>query len=153
MNALELKVPPPGVALLVCAAMWALSLVPPYFEVSIAIRLVVALAMGSAGGIFSMAGVIRFRKARTTVNPTKPHAASSLVTSGIYQFTRNPMYLGLLFVIIGWAAFLCSLWALVGPFAFTLYMTRFQIQPEERVLQGLFGAEYTGYQSRVRRWL
>jgi len=153
VNSLELKVPPPGVALLICAAMWALSLVPPFIEVSTVIRTGVALAIGSVGVVFSMAGVICFRQAKTTVNPTKPHAASALVTSGIYKFTRNPMYLGLLFVVIGWAAFLFSLWALVGPVAFALYITRFQIQPEERVLGGLFGAEYTGYQSRVRRWL
>jgi len=120
--------------------MWALSLVPPFIEVSTVIRTGVALAIGSVGVVFSTAGVIRFRQAKTTVNPTKPHAASALVTSGIYKFTRNPMYLGLLFVVIGWAAFLFSLWALVGPVAFALYITRFQIQPEERVLGGLFGA-------------
>lgn len=153
MNSLELKIPPPAVALLICAAMWALSLVPPFFEVPPVIRAVLALVIGSIGGVFSIAGVVRFRKAKTTVNPTKPHAASSLVTSGIYKFTRNPMYVGLLCVVTGWAAFLCSLWALFGPVAFAMYMTRFQIKPEERALEGLFGAEYTGYQSRVRRWL
>ena len=153
MNCLELKVPPPAVALLICVAMWVLSLVPPFFEVPTVIRAVAALTIGSIGGIFSIAGVIRFRKAKTTVNPTKPHAASSLVTSGIYKFTRNPMYVGLLFVITGWAAFLWSLWTLLGPIAFAMYITRFQIKPEERVLEGLFGADYASYQSRVRRWL
>ena len=153
MKSLELQVPPPAVALLICAAMWVLSLVPPFFEVPAVIRAVAALAIGSVGVVFTIAGVVRFREAKTTVNPTKPHAASSLVTSGIYKFTRNPMYVGLLFVITGWAAFLWSLWALVGPVAFAMYITRFQIKPEESALEGLFGAEYTGYQSRVRRWL
>lgn len=152
MNSLELKIPPPAVALLFCAAMWALSLGPPFFEVSLVIRAVVAIAIACVGGVLSVAGAIRFRQAKTTANPMKPQAASSLVTTGIFKATRNPMYLGLLFVVIGWAAFLCSLWSLVGPIAFALYITRFQIQPEERVLAGLFGAEYTAYQSRVRRW-
>ena len=154
VNSLELKIPPPAVAVLICAAMWGLSLFPPVVVLPTLTRAVVALAIAAVGGIFSMAGGIHFRRAKTTVNPMKPQAASSLVTGGIYKFTRNPMYVGLLLVLIGWAAFLCSLWALLlGPIAFVLYISRFQILPEERVLSSLFGAEFTAYQSRVRRWL
>ena len=153
MNSLELKIPPPVVALVVCVAMWTLSLFAPALEAPVFIRAITALAIASVGGIFSMAGGIRFRRAKTTINPMKPQAASSLVTTGIYKFTRNPMYVGLLLVVIGWAAFLCSPWALPGPVVFALYITRFQIRPEERVLTSLFGTEYTAYQSRVRQWL
>jgi protein-S-isoprenylcysteine O-methyltransferase Ste14 len=56
-------------------------------------------------------------------------------------------------VLIAWAAYLSSAWALLGPLGFVLYISRFQIAPEERVLSTLFGAEYTAYQSKVRRWL
>jgi protein-S-isoprenylcysteine O-methyltransferase Ste14 len=63
------------------------------------------------------------------------------------------MYVGLLLVLIAWAAYLTSAWALLGPLGFVLYISRFQIAPEERVLSTLFGAEYTAYQSKVRRWL
>ena len=154
MNSLELKIPPPAVAVLICAAMWGLSLFPPVVELATLIRAVVALAIASVGGIISMAGSIHFRRAKTTANPMKPQAASSLVTTGIYKFMRNPMYVGLLLVIIGWAVFLCSLWALLlGPYAFVLYISRFQILPEERALSTLFGAEFTAYQARVLRWL
>jgi len=83
----------------------------------------------------------------------KPEKASSLVTTGIYRFTRNPMYLGLLFVLFAWAVFLASVWALLGPVAFVFYIDRFQIAPEEAILAGMFGAAYTEYKARVRRWL
>lgn len=80
-------------------------------------------------------------------------AASSLVTNGVYRFTRNPMYVGLLLALSGWAAFLSSPSALVYLVAFVLYMNRFQIEPEERVLASRFGADYAAYRTRVRRWL
>jgi protein-S-isoprenylcysteine O-methyltransferase Ste14 len=73
--------------------------------------------------------------------------------TGIYRFTRNPMYIGLLMTLLGWAAFLASLPALLFVIAFVLYMNRFQIQPEERALSSLFGADYAVYRARVRRWL
>ena len=153
MNWLELKVPPPAVALLTCAAMWGFSLFTPVLDVSMFNRAIAALVIASIGAIVAVSGAAGFRKAKTTLNPTTPQSASSLVTSGIYRYTRNPMYVGVLLVIVGWAAFLSSPWALLGPVVFVLYITRFQIQPEERVLSGLFGAAYIDYQSRVRRWL
>jgi len=82
-----------------------------------------------------------------------PRKTTSLVTTGIFSWTRNPMYLGLAAALVGWAAFLSAAWSLLGPVLFVLYIDRFQIQPEERVLTELFGAEYTNYARRVRRWL
>ncbi|HSB48970.1 MAG TPA: isoprenylcysteine carboxylmethyltransferase family protein, partial [Burkholderiales bacterium] len=105
------------------------------------------------GGIFVIAGTISFALARTTINPMKPETTSSLVRSGVYGISRNPMYVGLLFVLAGWAAYLASAWALLGLVAFVPYMNRFQIAPEERALSALFGTEYTAYASKVRRWL
>jgi protein-S-isoprenylcysteine O-methyltransferase Ste14 len=101
----------------------------------------------------SVAGVRSFRRAQTTLNPTKPQEASSLVTTGIYRVTRNPMYLGLSLVLLAWTVFLSSAWALLGVAAFVLYINRLQIAPEERALSQLFGSEYTAYQAKVRRWL
>jgi len=133
--------------------MWALSLLTPVVPVPTIVRVVAALAIASVGVIIGLAGAIRFRHAKTTVNPMKPQMTSSLVTGGIYRYTRNPMYLGLLFVVVAWAVFLSSPWSLSGPVAFVLYIGWFQIIPEERVLSGLFGAAYTAYQLQVRRWL
>jgi protein-S-isoprenylcysteine O-methyltransferase Ste14 len=153
MNSLELKIPPPAVAALVAAIMWGISLITPLLEVALFTRVSAAIMFALAGSGFSLAGVISFRRAKTTVNPMKPETATSLVSTGIYRVTRNPMYVGLLLVLIAWAAYLSSAWALLGPLGFVLYISRFQIAPEERVLSTLFGAEYTAYQSKVRRWL
>jgi protein-S-isoprenylcysteine O-methyltransferase Ste14 len=133
--------------------MWGLSIITPILAVSSQYRVAAAIAIAVVGGTFSIAGVVSFRRARTTVNPMKPESASSLVSSGIYRITRNPMYVGLLFVLIAWVVFLASPWALCGPLAFILYIGRFQIAPEEKALSRIFGAEYTAYKAKVRRWL
>lgn len=153
MNALELKVPPPVVALVLALAMWAVSRLTPTLEVEAPLRIAVAIAFAFVGGAFSAAGITAFRRVKTTVNPMKPETASSLVTSGIYRVTRNPMYVGLLFLLVGWAAFLCAPWALAGPVVFVAYITRFQIAPEESALMSTFGEVYASYKARVRRWL
>ena len=153
MNALELKIPPPVVALLLAGAMWLISIFMPAIEVSTLVGMPVAVTIALMGGGFSLGGVIAFRRVRTTVNPMKPANASSLVTGGIYRVTRNPMYVGLLFVLVAWAVFLAVPWALIAPVAFVAYITRFQITPEERVLASLFGQAYSDYKAWVRRWL
>ncbi len=153
MRALELKIPPPAVAFLVGAAMWLAAEQRVSLELPFAARLFAFVVIAVAGGATALAGDLEFRRARTTINPLKPENASALVTSGIYRFTRNPMYVGLTLLLVGWAAYLCSAWSLPGPVIFVLYITRFQIVPEERVLAAKFGAAYAQYASRVRRWL
>lgn len=153
MKSLEVRIPPPAVAAVIAAAMWGASRLAPVLEIPSALRLGAAAAILLAGIGFSAGGVLAFRRARTTLNPTKPEQASSLVCSGIYRITRNPMYVGLACVLVAWAVFLSSAWALLGPLAFVLYIDRFQIAPEERALTKLFGSEFADYQARVRRWL
>jgi protein-S-isoprenylcysteine O-methyltransferase Ste14 len=153
MRSLETAIPPPAVAALAALAMWVISLVAPTLQMPAAIRVAACAASALVGLFFSVAGVISFRRARTTIDPTKPETASSLVSSGIYRVTRNPMYVGLCFVLFAWGVFLSSAWALLGLLAFVLYLGRFQIAPEERALARLFGSEYTAYQAKVRRWL
>lgn len=133
--------------------MWGISEMGASIELPNVLRHVLTAAISLAGGCISLAGILSFRRARTTVNPLKPKNTSSLVTLGIYRFTRNPMYLGLLLVLLAWAVFLSSAWAIVGPVAFVLYINRFQIAPEERVMATMFGASYAQYKARVRRWL
>ena len=153
MGSLEVKVPPPVVAATVAVAMWGTYKLAPLLQVPSALRLGAALAILLVGISFSVAGMLAFRRARTTVNPTTPEKATALVTSGVYRITRNPMYVGLSFDLVSLAMFLSSAWALLGPVAFMLYVGRFQIAPEERALAKLFGSEYAAYQARVRRWL
>jgi protein-S-isoprenylcysteine O-methyltransferase Ste14 len=153
MDALELKVPPPLVGLVAALSMWLVSRWTFAFEIDVALRSVVAIVIALIGGAFTAAGITAFRRATTTLNPTKPEAASSLVTGGIYRVTRNPMYLGVLFVLVAWAVFLGAPWTFVGPLLFVVYMNRFQIGPEERALTAAFGEGYVRYKAAVRRWL
>lgn len=153
MKALELKFPPPALALLIASAMWASSLAIPLLELPFVVRMVAATVIAIAGGIIALLGAISLRRAKTTVNPMKPGDSSSLVTCGIYRLTRNPMYVGLLFVLVAWTIFLSSPWLIAGPLAFVLYMNRLQIVPEEKILSHIFGTTYSEYKNNVRRWL
>jgi len=153
MNSLELKIPPPFVALALALLMWAAAWFTQPIEVPFAWRLGAALALVVVGQSISISAMVAFRRAKTTVNPIKASAASCLVSSGVYRFTRNPMYLGLLLTLLAWAVFLSNVVGLLFVPLYVLYMNRYQIGPEERVLSSLFGAEYTAYRKKVRRWL
>jgi protein-S-isoprenylcysteine O-methyltransferase Ste14 len=107
----------------------------------------------AAGLVFDVLGILAFRTFRTTINPLKPERASSIVTGGVYRVSRNPMYLGMALLLLAWATYLSALWSLAGPVLYVWYITRFQIVPEERVLERMFGDEYLAYTARVRRWL
>jgi protein-S-isoprenylcysteine O-methyltransferase Ste14 len=113
----------------------------------------VAVALAAAGVAIALAGVAEFRRSRTTVHPQHPEKASAVVTRGVYRWTRNPMYLGLLLALAGWSIFLANLAALAGLPLFVAYMNRFQIGPEERALSAKFGPAYASYLVSVRRWL
>ena len=153
MKFLELKIPPPALALIVAALMWLASQLMEPPRMSFAIRVTAALALLVVGQSISVGGMLSFRKANTTMNPFKPGATSALVSDGVYRFTRNPMYVGLLITLLGWAAFLSQPVALVFLPLFVLYITQFQIKPEERVLSSMFGGEYAKYKAKVWRWL
>jgi len=133
--------------------MWAASRFAPVLAIDSRLRFAIAAAFWLSGFVVSVLGFLAFRRAKTTVNPVQPDKASSIVSAGIYGFTRNPMYVGLTCLLLGWTVYLAVPWTLLGPIVFVLYMTRFQIQPEERVLTAKFGREYGDYKDRVRRWV
>jgi protein-S-isoprenylcysteine O-methyltransferase Ste14 len=112
-----------------------------------------AVTISVVGILFLLAGLYEFQKARTSFNPMKPDAASSVVTSGIYRVSRNPMYVGFLLVLTAWTTFLSHPLPFFFLPVFVLYMNRFQILPEERALSAKFGEEYDTYRQSVRRWL
>lgn len=153
MHNLELKVPPVAVVGAFATAMWLVSMVSPACQVSLPSRHLPALVLMAAGAGVALSGVLSFARAMTTVNPLKPETATALVESGIFRITRNPMYLGLLVVLLGWAVFLANGMALLMVPGFVLYMNRFQIAPEERALLARFGNVFANYTRRVRRWL
>jgi protein-S-isoprenylcysteine O-methyltransferase Ste14 len=109
------------------------------------------LAVLSTG--LAIAGVFSFRRFATTIDPTRPGSASTLITGGIFRFTRNPMYLGFAGVLLAWGLHLQAWWSLPLPVLFCLYITVFQILPEEDALRSRFGERYLTYAASVRRWL
>jgi protein-S-isoprenylcysteine O-methyltransferase Ste14 len=153
MKYLELKVPPLALGLLAALLMWLADRTLPWMTLQLAWAGPVAGILLAAGVAVALAGVVSFRLAGTTVNPLRPGSARELVRSGIYRATRNPMYLGMLLGLLAWALWLRHPVSLMLAPVFVLYMTRFQILPEERALASLFGQEFQDYASRVRRWL
>ncbi len=155
MRSLELAIPPVALVLIAAAGMVALAWGVPAATLPLPAtgRWVAAIALVAAGVAVALAGVLAFRRQRTTVNPMAPERATALVAVGIYRASRNPMYLGMLLALAGWAAFLANAAAALLVPAFVAWMTRFQIRPEERALAERFGAPYLAYCAAVRRWL
>jgi protein-S-isoprenylcysteine O-methyltransferase Ste14 len=150
---MELRIPPLALVLLAAALMWLAAWWLPAFRLPFYGHQVLALAALLAGILVAAAGLVQFRKAGTTVNPLTPEASSALVVAGVYRWTRNPMYLGFLAALTGWALYLASLATVPVLLLFVLYMNRFQIVPEERALAARFGASFEQYRRSVRRWL
>jgi len=153
LSALELKMSPVMMTILLAVLMWFLARSTPAYAITPGLRFGVLLVFVGAGAAIGIAGVRAFHRARTTVNPWRPHASSELVVSGIYQRTRNPMYLGLLMALAGWGLYLANLYSLLLAFTFVPYMNRFQIRPEERALERTYGEAFQAYRQKVRRWL
>ncbi len=153
MKRLELKIPPVAVLLLCGGGMWLLSSLVPELSFDFPLRKLLSAIAVVAGLGIGVAGIVAFRAARTTFDPRYPDRASSVVRTGVYRHTRNPMYVGLLLSLLGWATYLANPLSLIGLPAFVLYMNRFQIQPEERALKEGFGEEYRAYLNDVRRWI
>lgn len=150
---LELRVPPLLVWLVIAAAMLGVARGATGLTFALAGSFAIAVLLAALGVAVTAAGVTAFRRKRTTVNPLTPNASSSVVSGGIYRISRNPMYLGFLLALAGWAVYLSNAGAALLPPVFVAYMTQFQIKPEERALLAKFGGEFAQYMKRVRRWI
>jgi protein-S-isoprenylcysteine O-methyltransferase Ste14 len=151
MKLLELRVPPPLQAAVVGGLMWSVSTAVTVW--ALAIPHSVSWVLFVLGSVVSFLGVIEFKKAQTTISPLAPHESTSLVMSGIYRLSRNPMYVGLCLVLLGWACWLENGLSFLMLPLFVVYINRFQIVPEERHLQEKFGDEFADYAAKVRRWI
>ena len=152
-HSLENRIPPPLVAVLIGAAMAVIAWFTPALEIGSNERFAVGGIVIALGALVGVQGVRAFRRNKTTINPVDLESTSSLVTSGVFRFSRNPMYVGFTAMLVGWAVCLAAPWALVGPVAFVLFTNRFQIIPEERAMRDKFGQAYDDYQAQVRRWI
>ena len=94
-----------------------------------------------------------FNRQKTTVNPLEPRQASSLVSSGIFKYSRNPMYLGMLIILLAISFKFNLVGGIVISLFFYLFITKFQILPEEEAMNELFGDEFIEYSTRTRRWI
>ncbi|KLD71208.1 hypothetical protein Y887_07570 [Xanthomonas pisi DSM 18956] len=148
MQALETRLPPPILLVVLAAVVWRL---PGAVSSRVCICIGVAcLVLGLSINAYSK---VMFRSARTTVNPLHPERSSVLVTSGLYRYSRNPMYLGYALALLGWVICRGQPLGLLAVALFIGYVTVFQILPEERWLSARFQADYALYRAAVRRWL
>ena len=153
MTRLETTVPPPVWALLVAVVMFGVNRLGVAFSIGAWGR-VAGIAAALVGVSVASSGIVGFARAGTTVDPHAPAKVSTLVDTGVYRITRNPMYLGLALVLIGWGLALRDpLMAVAGSGVFVAIITRLQIVPEERALREHFGATYDDFCARTRRWL
>jgi protein-S-isoprenylcysteine O-methyltransferase Ste14 len=145
--------PPPVVAALIGGVMWAVDrqFIATRFESTWLTPIAVVLLV--AGLLLALAAVVSFITAKTTINPLRPSRASSLITTGVFGFSRNPIYLADLLILAALAVWLGNIINLLFLFVFVWILQRFQIAPEERALTKLFGERYAAYCSKVRRWL
>ncbi|MCB1561183.1 MAG: isoprenylcysteine carboxylmethyltransferase family protein [Xanthomonadales bacterium] len=149
----ELKVPPALLLVAAALAIRGVAALAPWARINLPGRFWIAALLIVVGIAVAALGAIEFGRQRTTVDPMHPEKVSSLVTSGVFGFSRNPMYLGFLLVLLGGVAWTANALSLLPVLAFALYLTRFQIIPEERWMQRQFGDDYDAYRQRVRRWI
>lgn len=153
MKQLELLIPPPVVVLLSGLLMWLLAQLFPVLNGSWPANILISSLFVVIGLAIALNGIMAFKRGKTTVNPKRPIDTARLVNTGIYRYSRNPMYLGMLFLLMAWAVQLGNIISIVGIVLYIAYMTRFQIVPEERALQAKFSDDFFEYKQQVRRWL
>lgn len=153
MKYFELKIPPLLVFVIFAGLMWLTPLAFELEKVHLQYNHIYLFSFLSLALIILFISAYSFKKAHTTVNPIKPNNSSSLVTTGIYRFTRNPMYVSFTLLLISWGVFLATMETLVFIPLFIAYINFFQIIPEEKALLGIFGQPYSDYKNKVRRWV
>lgn len=149
---LKLKIPPAAIFLICIGFMWAID-----WQISdwvvIDLGQWVPRVILVIGVLFGLGGVIQFRKNATSVDPLHPEKASVLVTSGVYNFSRNPMYLAMFLILLGGLIKFGELAGLIVLIFYVWYMNEFQIKSEEEIMEKKFGEEFLEYKKEVRRWI
>ena len=145
---------PPVIQFQICGLlMWGITMLLPALDLNLPLFEYAGSVLIAAGVILLILALIAFARARTTVNPVEPEHANTLVTTGLYQISRNPMYLAMALILLGGALRLGNIGAFIAPALFVWSITLFQIKPEERALQSIFGEDFTAYRQQTRRWL
>ncbi len=147
------RIPPPIVGLLTALLMWVAARQIAALDFAFRGQQAVAGVLAALGIAIELVSIIAFFRARTTVNPLAPQRAEALVVTGLYRFSRNPMYLGMAILLVGWGIWLGNAASIALVLLFTGFITRFQIKPEEAALSDSFGDDYRAYCAKVRRWI
>lgn len=153
MHYLELKIPPAMLVILFAVAMWLVSSMSAWAVIQIPGKEWVAGALGLMGFALITVAAVEFISAKTTANPLTPESTTSIVPTGVYRLSRNPMYVGFLLMLAAWGVFLANVLSVLLLPLFVVYLVRFQIIPEEKILLAKFGDDYARYLKSVRRWL
>ena len=151
---MHLKIPPPivaliGILLIFLSKDYILILyLHPHLQNTLSLLFLII------GFVIIFLATKEFKKSETTVNPMKPETSTRLVTSGVFKYTRNPMYLGLASILLASCFYFSSLLGIIVYVPlFIFYITVFQIIPEEESMKTIFNDEYLDYCSKVRRWI
>ena len=153
LNQLKTRIPPPVYLVLTATLMWLLNDHLPLYDLFDLPWRYAGLVLIFLAGLSDLWSLTLFLKLHTTPNPMKPGAATHLVTTGLYRCSRNPMYLGMSLMLVGWWIWLGSLTPILLLPVFVFILTKMQIEPEEEALEARFGEEYLNYKRRVSRWL
>jgi protein-S-isoprenylcysteine O-methyltransferase Ste14 len=153
MNTLQLKIPPPIVAFVFGMLIWLLSDKLSLTFMDPEHRRTLALMLLAVAATLDIWAILSFRAAKTTIDPRYPHKSTSIVSTGIYQYTRNPMYLGLALILTALSVYLAAPLGFLCVLGFIVYINKFQIEAEEAMLEQQFGARYHQYKQSVRRWI
>ena len=146
-----IKIPPPLIVLILVISIFFSS--KKIDLIHIPFQLPISIFILSVGILIFINPVMQFIKSKTTINPIKLEETNKLVTSGIFKYSRNPMYLGMLMIIISTSIFYLNIYSILTPFLFVLWINKFQIKREEVFLTKKFGKEYLSYKNKTRKWL
>lgn len=149
---MKLKIPPAIVAFIFASIMYLLAKFSPIGYFDFFGRTYLTYALFISAMIVMIVSLGQFFTSKTTINPLDPSKASKLVIGGIYQYTRNPMYLSMLLILLAIGVWLGNAFNLLIAASFVSYMNKFQIIPEEKALAKIFNKEYKQYCILVRRW-
>jgi protein-S-isoprenylcysteine O-methyltransferase Ste14 len=148
---METKIPPPVVTLIFGFAIYLSRKIFPEIEIQYASFFGMFLLL--LGFFILISAVKLFRNDKTTVNPLSPEQATKLVTNGIFKISRNPMYLGMAVILASVAVFFNIIGGIILMALFCLYITKFQIIPEEKAMKELFAQDFEQYMKATRRWI
>ena len=146
-----IKIPPPLIVLVLIVSIYFSS--KKIDLINIPLQLEISIFILSAGILIFVNPVLQFIKSKTTVNPIQFEEVNKLVTSGIFKYSRNPMYLGMMMIVLSTSIFYLNIYSILTPLLFILWINKFQIKREEEFLIEKFGDEYLSYKKKTRRWI